>query len=81
MIRGRGVANGKPLLLLGIDGENMTRLVADEPILIRPKEMKDMGLPEMSILICYGKTLADVSVKLMAMGIVDDKTEVHHRDE
>lgn len=35
MIKATGrTGDGRPLLLLGLSGENMTRLMADEPILI-----------------------------------------------
>ena len=47
---------GQPVLFLGISGENVTRLVAGEPILIKAEALAAMGLPPMVIAIHYGKT-------------------------
>ena len=35
---------GEPLLFLGLSGENVTRLVAGEPILITSAQMAELGL-------------------------------------
>lgn len=43
----------KPLLVLGLSGENMTRLMANEPVLL---DTAALGLPPMKIVIVGGRT-------------------------
>jgi hypothetical protein len=58
---------GQPLMLiLGLSGENVTRLVAGEPIAF---EAADLGLPEMTVVIMYGKTEADIAKEFEANGV------------
>lgn len=47
---------GLPLLVLGLSGENVTRLTAGEPIRIPAEDMSALGLPRVEIVICYGRT-------------------------
>lgn len=48
MIQAAGtLVNGKRLLIVGLDGENITRLLADEPI--RVDTARYLGLPPMSV--------------------------------
>lgn len=54
---------GKPTVILGLSGENMTRLMADEPILIN---LADLGLPAQQIAIIGGRTEADIAAQLTA---------------
>lgn len=61
MIKASGSSNGKPLLVVGLSGENMTRLMASEPIVF---ETAPLGLPEMVVLIVGGRTEADISSDL-----------------
>lgn len=57
MIKARGEAkDGNLLLLLGLSGENITRLVAGEPVYIGASELVGMGFPALHIGIVYGKT-------------------------
>lgn len=59
MIKATGsTADGKPLLIIGLSGENMTRLMTDEPIHINAA---NLGLPDMTILIVGGRTEADIA--------------------
>lgn len=47
---------GVPLLILGLSGENVTRLAAGEPIRVSAQQMTGMGLPQVEIVIHYGRT-------------------------
>jgi hypothetical protein len=44
---------GRPLLIIGLSGENMTRLMADKPIKF---DMAEVGLPPLTVVIVGGKT-------------------------
>lgn len=44
------------MLVLGLSGENVARLMAKEPILISPEQMRALGLPDMAVLILGGRT-------------------------
>lgn len=59
---------GQPLLVLGLSGENMTRLMADEPILIR---MGDVGLPDCVVAIVGGRTEDAIAEALEAGGLLE----------
>jgi len=52
-----------PTVLLGISGENITRLMADEPILINLKDLHDL-LPNVNILLIAGHTEESLKVTL-----------------
>jgi len=70
VIKGAGQTGaGEPLLLLGLSGENMTRLAAAEPILITGAELEVLGLPPVTIVICYGKTEAAIMEELHRCGV------------
>ena len=43
--------------MLGLSGENVTRLAAGEPIYAR---LENVGFEKMDLVIAYGKTEADV---------------------
>lgn len=60
-------ANGNPLLVLGISGENVTRLLADEPIQF---DTAEVGLPPMTVVIVYGKTEPDI-VRTLKLRVVE----------
>lgn len=63
--------NPQPIVILGLSGENMTRLMADEPILI---DLADLGLPAQRVVIVGGRTEADIATKLKThFGTLDDK--------
>ena len=61
MIKAAGKTGlGLPLLLLGLSGENVTRLAAGEPIRVPAADMAAAGLPQMEVLIHYGRTVMRV---------------------
>lgn len=57
MIKATATSPDGPVLLLGLSGENVARLFADEPILI---DTTELGLPPMKIVIVAGKTNAEI---------------------
>lgn len=70
MIKAAGkTALGLPVLLLGLSGENVTRLAAGEPIRISPQAMSQLGLPQMEVVIHYGRTEDDIVAELKAHGV------------
>lgn len=60
---------GLPLLLLGLSGENVARLVAGEPIRISSEDLARMGLPQMVIAIHYGRTEQAILDEVKAHGV------------
>jgi len=60
---------GEPMLFLGLSGENITRLAAGEPILIRSAQMAELGLPPIVITIHYGRTEDDIVAELKEHGV------------
>lgn len=67
--------NGRPLLVLGITAENVAKLKQGDPILIRSEQMGRLGLPELSLVICYGDTEGNIIAELEAQGLTDEDTE------
>lgn len=63
-------ALGEPLLFLGVSGENVTRLVAGEPIRITSAQLTELGLPPIVVVIHYGKTEQDILDEMKAHGVV-----------
>lgn len=55
-----------PLVILGLTGENITRLIAGEPISIN---LSEMGLPDCPLGIVYGKTEDDIVAELAKFGV------------
>lgn len=70
MIKATGTYGGKPMLILGLSGENMTRLMADEPIVINCAEL---GLTDMVVLLVGGRTEADIAAQLRTAGVPKGK--------
>lgn len=68
-------ALGQPVLFLGLSGENVTRLTAGEPIRVSAAQMRDLGLPEVEVVLHYGRTEQDILDELEAHGV---KGEVRH---
>ena len=60
---------GLPLLILGLSGENVTRLTAGEPIRITVPQMQQLGLPPMEIVIHYGRTEQAIIEEMRAHGL------------
>lgn len=50
-----------PVVLLGLSGENVTRLMAGEPILVN---LAELGLPPLRIALTGGRTEADIMQQL-----------------
>jgi hypothetical protein len=70
MIKAAGKTGlGAPLLLLGLSGENVTRLAAGEPIRVTVPQMQQLGLPPMEVIIHYGRTEQAILDELEAYGI------------
>lgn len=66
MIKATGAnAAGRKFLLLGLSGENVTRLAAGEPILF---DMADIGEPGRDCIIVYGKTEQAIVQQLRDQG-------------
>ena len=72
MIKAVGETNGRPLLILGLSGENMTRLMADEPIRLNASEL---GLPDIEIVLVGGKTEDAILQQLRQVGLVGPDTQ------
>jgi hypothetical protein len=62
-------AFGTDLLFLGLSGENVTRLAAGEPVRVRKEDLRALGLPEMVIVVHYGRTEQDILDELKAKGV------------
>lgn len=67
MIKAAGTRGGKPMLILGLSGENMTRLMAGEPIML---DTAALGLPEMNVVIVGGRTEDAITADLRAHGLL-----------
>lgn len=52
---------GQAVVVLGLSGENMTRLMANEPIVI---QVAELGLPPMKILLMGGRTEEAIAAQL-----------------
>lgn len=52
---------GQPTVLLGLSGENVTRLMAGEPIAF---SLAELGLPPLRIAILGGRTETDIAQQL-----------------
>lgn len=77
MIKATGTFKGKPTLLIGLSGENMTRLMADEPIRF---DMAEFGLPSITMLIVGGRTEDDITEQLRTAGLPEDRLWLHVGD-
>lgn len=60
---------GLPLLLLGLSGENVTRLAAGEPIRVTAGDMQALGFPQMEVVIHYGRTEENIVAELESHGV------------
>lgn len=62
MIKASGrTGDGTPLLIVGLSGENMTRLMAGEPITFHAGAM---GLPGVQVVLIGGRTEADLEFQI-----------------
>lgn len=60
---------GTPFVFLGLSGENVTRLVAGEPVRVTAANMQKLGLPPVEILIHYGKTEDAILEEIRESGV------------
>ena len=60
---------GVPVLLLGLTGESVTRIIAGEPIAISAADLQAMGLPAIEIGITYGRTNEDILAAIRGHGV------------
>ena len=73
MIKATGkTGDGRPLVLLGLSGENITRLMADEPIRF---DLAELGLPPMVVVIVGGRTEDAITEKLTEIGLLQYGTK------
>lgn len=68
-------ALGTPMIILGLSGENMARLMAGEPIRVDPREL---GLQYLDIVIVGGRTEEDIAQQLSDAGLIDSATKIRH---
>lgn len=72
MIKARGSdAAGRPVIFLGLSGENMTRLMADEPIRV---DLADLGGPDCVVVLLGGRTEQVIAAQFEARGMVPPGT-------
>lgn len=69
--------DGRPLLILGLSGENFTRMLADEPMAIDVGSLGD-GMPALEVVLLAGKTEQDVVDQLRSAGLIGPDTEERH---
>ena len=70
MIKALGrTGDGRPLLILGLSGESVTRLMADEPIAF---DLAVMGLPACQLGIVGGRSEYAIMDQLRDVGLVAD---------
>ncbi len=66
MIRATTEANGQRTVLLGLSGENVTRLAAGEPIRV---DLGKLGVPDVTVILTYGRTEDAILAELEALGV------------
>jgi hypothetical protein len=70
MIKAAGKTGlGVPMLFLGLSGENVTRLAAGEQIRVSAAAMRELGLPQIEVVLHYGRTEDDILAELKAHGM------------
>lgn len=75
MLKAAGrTADGRELVLLGLSGENMTRLMAGEPILL---ELAELGLRSMQVMIVGGRDEAAMMAQLASHGLIPQCCPAH----
>jgi hypothetical protein len=62
VIKAAGTLRGRPMILLGLSGENIARLCADEPIVFDAAELGFDG----NVVIVYGRTVGDIVTMIRA---------------
>lgn len=68
MLKASGqTGDGRPLVVLGLSEENVSRLVAQKPVRL---DLADVGLSPTEVVIVYGQTEADIEKKLAESGLL-----------
>jgi hypothetical protein len=62
-----GRLGGKPLLVLGLSGENVARLYAAEPIIV---DAAELGLPALQVMLLAGRDEHTLLQQLRSHGLV-----------
>jgi hypothetical protein len=70
--------DGTRILVLGLSGENVTRLAAGEPMHIAAAELAAMGFQSFEVVITYGKTDQVIVDQLRTAGLMPPGTPVHN---
>lgn len=71
MIKARlQLKDGQPLVVLGLSGENITRLMADEPILFN---LADVGLGDGKLMVIGGRTEGAIIAQLQTAGLLPEQ--------
>lgn len=71
----RNPASGARIAVIGLSGENLTRLMAGEPILV---DLADFGLPSQGVALVGGRTEADIERDLR--GAFVDRTTTQQQE-
>jgi hypothetical protein len=71
VIKAAGTLRGKPMLLLGLSGENVTRLAAGEPMVIAGGPLGFDGY----VVIVYGRTEDELKADLQRTGLIDHRSQ------
>ena len=74
MVKFLATRDNRMFLALGLTRENLTRMMADEPIKI---DTKELGLPPGTLLIFFGETEAAIFNTLKDQGVVGPQTVIH----
>lgn len=56
--------DGRPMVLLGLTGETIARMMADEPVSV---DLADLGLESVQVVLMYGKTETDIAKQLQPL--------------
>lgn len=77
MITGKGTYEDKPMLLMGLSGENVTRLMAGEPIVL---DGAKVGFDNLMVVLIGGETEGAMAAALTVHGFISATTTIHdHR--
>jgi hypothetical protein len=69
MIKAAGrTGDGRPLLILGLTEENVTRLTGGEPVRVPAAHLRALGLPPVEIAITYGPDEESIAAEIRVAG-------------
>lgn len=68
--------DGAALVLLGLSDENVKRLTDDQPVMVKPEDIKKLlGGKELGgIVIFHGATEADIKATMVEQGLIGEGT-------